>query len=90
MAVEAVEKLPVKLPELQIIASVPVPDVVLEVVADTPIFIISGLAAVDAHHAMELFVVVTEKSEQLFPVLFPTEKEVLDGIRRKALCAVKQ
>lgn len=74
VAVEAVEELPVELSELQIIAPVSSPDVTFEVVADAPIFIKGGFAAVDAHHAAELLVVATEKSEQLFPVLFPTEK----------------
>lgn len=60
IGVEAREKFPVELLEHQVFPVVLVPDVVCQMLADAPIFIICGLAAADADHTVEFFVVLPE------------------------------
>ena len=63
IGVEAREEFPVELLEHQVFPVVLVPDVVCQMLADAPIFIICGLAAADADHTVEFFVVLPEKGE---------------------------
>lgn len=90
VGVEAREELGVELLEEQVAAVVLVVDEIFEVDADAPIFIVSGHAAVEPHHAAELGVVAPEEVEQPLVAVVEPQIDLLDPLRRDVELLARQ
>ena len=87
---EAGEEFPVELLEREVFPAVFIRNIVRKVPAYAPIFIICCFAAGDSDHALELFVMLPEKSDERFVVVADAEIHLLDHHGRYISLIVKE